>query len=122
MSRNALTTAIALVLLVYGLYILSYALPMLVSAPPISMLVGFWAQTIAALVAAAGVWWYRPWAAVAILVLGAAIAVTAIIEGFVLGLVGYNHAVAVAVGGLLLAIFAAIYVSRGQVGTRLTPA
>jgi hypothetical protein len=72
-------------------------------------------QTVAALAGALGVWWHKGWAPIAIVVLGAAIACTAIVEGFVLGIVGYNHAVAVAVVGLVVTIVAAIAISRDRV-------
>jgi hypothetical protein len=112
MSRDAVTTVVVVTLVAYGLYIGSYVLPMLVGSPPISILLGFLVQTVAAFAAAVGVWQHRSWAAVALIVLGAAIACTEIVEGFVLGIVAYNRAVAVAVVGLVVTILAAVYVSR----------
>jgi hypothetical protein len=119
MSRSALTTVVVVALVVYGLYIGSYIPPMLVGSPPASILIGFLLQTIAALAGAIGVWLHRSWAPAAIVILGAAIAATAIVEGYVLGLVGYNHALAVAVLGLVVTIAAAIYVKRSRGGARL---
>ena len=116
MSRNPVTTVIVLALVVYGLYIGSYIPPMLVGAPPIAILVGFVVQAVAAIASAVGVWQQRSWAAGALIVLGAAIAVTEIIEGFVMGLISYNHALAVALLGLALTILAALYVSRSGLG------
>jgi len=115
MSRDALTTVVVVALVAYGLYIGSYLVPMFVGSPPIAIVVGFAVQTIAALAGAVGVLWQRSWAPVMLVVLGAAIAFTAIVEGFVLGLVGFNHATVVAVTGLVLTILAAVYVSRGRV-------
>ena len=111
MSRDLLTTVIVIGLAVYGVYIGSYIPPMLVGSPPVGILVGFVVQAISAIVAAVGVWQHRSWAAMVILILGAAIVVTAVIEGFVLGIVSFNHAVAVAVVGALLSIAIAVYVN-----------
>jgi hypothetical protein len=112
MNRNAVTTVIVVALVVYGLYIASYVLPMLVGSPPVAILALFVVQTVAAIAGAVGVWQHRAWAAAALIILGAAIAVTEIIEGFVMGLISYNHALAVALLGLGLTIVAALYVSR----------
>ena len=65
------------------------------------------------------IWWRQSWAAFAIVVLGAAIAATALVEGFVLGLVGYNHALGVAILGLVITIALAVYVSRSRFSPRL---
>ena len=80
----------------------------------IVILIGFIAQTVAALAGAIGVWWRQSWAAAAIVILGAAIAATAIVEGPVLGLIAINHAFAVAALGLAVTIAVAIYVSRSR--------
>jgi peptidoglycan/LPS O-acetylase OafA/YrhL len=119
MNRNAATTVVAIALLGYGLYIGSYVPPLFVGNPPMSILVGFLIQMAAALAGAAGVWWRQSWAAFAIVVLGAAIAATALVEGFVLGLVGYNHALGVAILGLVITIALAVYVSRSRFSPRL---
>jgi hypothetical protein len=120
MSKGTVTSVVVVALIAYGLYTASYLLPMLVGSPPIMIVVGFALESAAALVAAVGVWWHRSWAPFMLLVLGAAIAFTAIVEGFVLGVVGYNHAVAVAVTGLVLTILAAIYFSVQNVDRRLS--
>lgn len=112
MNRNTATTVVAIALLGYGLYIGSYVPPLFVGNPPTSILFGFLVQMVASLAGAAAVWWRQSWAAFAIVVLGAAIAATALVEGFVLGIIGYNHALAVAVVGLVITIALALYVSR----------
>jgi hypothetical protein len=119
MSRNALTIVVVAALVVYGLYIGSYIPAMLVGSPPAIILIGFVVQTMAAIVGAAGVWWGRSWAPAVIVILGVAIAATAIVEGYVLGLIAYNHALAVAVLGLALTIGVAVYLSRNRVGAPL---
>ena len=119
MNRNTATTVVAIALLGYGLYIGSYVPPLFVGNPPMSILFGFLVQMVAALAGAAGVWWRQPWAALAIVILGAAIAATALVEGFVLGLVGYNHALAVAILALVITIALAVYVSRRRLSPSL---
>ena len=114
MSRDLLTTVIVLGLAVYGIYIGLYIPPMLVGKPPMGILVGFLVQAVAALMGAVGVWARRSWAPLAIIVLGAAIAATALMEGFFLGIISYNHAVVVAVVGLVVTILAAGYVNRHE--------
>ncbi len=114
MSRDLLTTVIVLGLAAYGIYIGLYIPPMLVGTPPMSILVGFLMQVVAALMGAVGVWTRRSWAPLAIIVLGAAIAATSLLEGFVLGIISYNHAVVVAVVGLVVTILAAGYVNRHE--------
>ncbi len=119
MSRSAPTIVVVVALVAYGVYIGSYIPPMLVGSPPASILIGFLLQAIAALAGAVGVWWHRAWAPAVIVILGAAIAATAIVEGYVLGLIGYNHALAVAILGLAVTIAVAIYVSRSRGTVRL---
>ena len=120
MSRDLLTTIIVIGLAVYGIYIGLYIPPMLVGSPPSSMLAGFLLQAIAALAGAVGVWTHRSWAPLMIILLGAAIAATVLVEAFFLGIVAYNYAVAVSVLALLVTILAAAYVGRGRyVGLRV---
>lgn len=115
MSRDPLTVLIVVGLIVYAVYIGSYVPPMLVGTPPILVLIGFVAQTVAALMGGVGTWWHRSWAPLAIVVLGVAIAATAIVEGFLLGLIALNHALLTAVIGLAVTIVTALYVGRGSV-------
>jgi hypothetical protein len=114
MSRDLPTTVIVVGLAAYGIYVALYIPPMLVGRPPTAILFAFLLQTVAALMGAAGVWTRRSWAPLAIVVLGAAIAATSLMEGFFLGIISYNHAVAVAVIGLVVTILAAGYVSRHE--------
>jgi hypothetical protein len=114
MNRNAVTTVVVVALVVYGVYIASYIPPLLVGSPPASILACFLIQAVAAFAGAIGVWQHRSWAPAAVVILGAAIAVTEIIEGFVLGLISYNHALAVALLGLGLTILTALYINRSR--------
>ncbi len=112
MSRDLLTTVIVVGLAAYGIYIGLYIPPMLVGRPPTAILFAFVLQAVAALMGAVGVWTRKAWAPLALVVLGAAIAATSLIEGFFLGIISYNRAVAVAVIGLVVTILAALHVSR----------
>ena len=85
---------------------------MLVGQPVPLLLIGFVLQVVCALAAAVGVWRGRPWAAGALVLLGASIAATWLIEGFVLGIVAYLHALLVAVPAIVVALVIAVYVNR----------
>ena len=50
-----------------------------------------------------------------VILLGAAIAATELAEGFVLGVISYDHALAVSLVALLVAIGVAVYVGRVRV-------
>ena len=114
MSRDLLTPVIVIGLALYGIYVGLYIPPMLVGTPPVSILFAFLLQTVTALMGAFGVWTRRSWAPLAIVILGAAIAATSLMEGFFLGIISYNRAVGVAVIGLVVTILTALYVSRHE--------
>ena len=80
--------------------------------------IGFVLQAVCALAAAFGVWRGQPWAAGALVLLGASIAATWLIEGFVLGIVAYLRALLVAVLAIVVALVIAAYVNR-QHGPRI---
>jgi len=103
---------IAVALAGYGVYIAGYVPGMLLGRPVPLLLIGFVLQVVCALAAAVGVWRGRPWSAVAVVLLGAAIAATWLIEGFILGIVAYLHALLVAVLALVVAWIIAAYVKR----------
>ena len=114
MNRDPLTVVIFVVLILFGIYIGSYVPGLLIGTPAPILLIGFLAQTIAAIVAAVGVWWRQSWAPAVIVILGVAIAVTYLAEGYGLGLIAYNHALAGALLGLAITILMALYVSRNR--------
>jgi hypothetical protein len=66
---------------------------------------------VCTLAAAFGVWSGQPWAAGALVLLGASIAATWVIEGLVLGIIAYLHALLVAVLAIVVALIIAAYVS-----------
>ena len=62
-------------------------------------------------VLAAGVWRHQRWAAAALLLLGAVIAATALVEAFV-GIVGWLYALLIAIAAIVIAILLGAYVNR----------
>ena len=108
MRRSTFNVVVAIVLGLFGLYVLSYIPPMLAGTPPAPLLAaGFVIQACAALLAAVGVWVGAAWAPGAVLVLGIAIAVTECAEAFLVGVIPYDHALLVSVIAILLALFVA---------------
>lgn len=112
MNRGPIVAAIAIGLGLYGIYIGSF-LPGILVGPPIPlMIVGFLAQAVAGVLGAVAVWMGAAWAPFAVVVLGAAIAFTSLSEAFLLGIVSYDHALAVSFVGLLVTVLIAWYVRR----------
>jgi hypothetical protein len=113
MDRAAAFWIIALGLALYGVWTALYVPAMLIGASSPLLLLGFIAQAVFALVAAAGVARATSWAAVAVLLLAAAIVFTQLIEGFALQIVPYLRAVIIAVAAIIGAL-ALIAVLRGR--------
>lgn len=111
-DRSTALSLIAVGLAGYGLYIASYVPSMLAGGPVLLLLIGFVLQAVCALAAAIGVWLRRPWAAGVMVALGVSIATTWLIEGFVLDIVAYLHALLVAVLAIVVALILAAYVNR----------
>jgi len=111
MDRTTALLLIAVGLAGYGVYTAAYVPAMLVGPPMPFLLIGFVLQVVCALAAAIGVWRGRRWAASAVLLLGASIAATALIEGF-LGVVAYLRALLVAVLAIVTAMIIAAYVNQ----------
>src|SRR5258706_1626918 len=112
MNRSLGVIVIAVLLAAYGFYGGSFVPAMLVVPAAPVLLVGYVLQTIAAFVAATGVWMKRPWATTALVVLGAFVSATWLVEGFALGIVAYFDALAVAVLAMVLCIVGAAYVGQ----------
>ena len=108
---------IGLGLLIYGVYTASFVPPLLVGPTVPLILLGFLVQAIAAIAAGVGVFRGSSWTPAVVIVLGIAIAATAVVEGFVLGLTSYDRAVAVAVAGLVVTFLVAAYVRRPHVAS-----
>lgn len=112
MERRTALLLIAIALGVYGVYHAIYAIAMLPVPASLLLLLGFALQAALAIAAAVGVWREQPWAAMALLLLGASIAVTALIEAFVLGIIGWLYALLIAIAAIAIALLLAAYVSR----------
>ena len=80
-DRSTALRLIAVALAGYGLYIAAYVPAMLVGQPVPLLLIGFVLKVACALAAAVGVWRGRPWSAVSVVLLGASIAATRLIDG-----------------------------------------
>src|SRR5712691_4418776 len=104
MNRSLGVIVIAVLLAAYGFYVGSFVPAMLVVPAAPVLLIAYVLQTVAAFVAAAGVWMKRRWATTALVVLGASISATWLIEGFALGIVAYFDALAVAVLAMVLCV------------------
>jgi hypothetical protein len=111
-KRSTALLLIAVTLLAYGLYHAIYAIAMLPRPGTPILLVAFALQAVLAIVAAAGVWRQQRWAAAILLLLGATIAATALIEAFVLGIIAWLYAMLIAVAAILIAFLLATYVNR----------
>jgi high-affinity Fe2+/Pb2+ permease len=96
MNRSTTLLVIVVALAGYGVYAASYVPAMLVG------------PTVPAL----GVWRGQRWAAWVVVLLGGCIAGTWIFAGFILGIVAYLYALAVAVIALIVTLVMAAYVNR----------
>ena len=111
-DRPTALILIAVALAGYGLYIAGYVPAMLLGAPVPLLLIGFVLQAVCALAAAVGVWRGQRWAAGVVVLLGVCIAATWLINGFVLGIVAYLHALLVAVLAIVVTLIIAAYLNR----------
>jgi hypothetical protein len=114
MDRRSADLLIALALAAYGIWYALYVPAMLAGTPQPFLLIAFLAIAVLALVAAFGVARRQPWAAIALVLLGVTVAVTQLIEGFVLGILPWLRAVLVAVLALVTTVaLASYYRARG---------
>jgi len=111
-ERRTALLLIAIALGVYGVYHAFYAIAMLPVPASLLLLLGFALQAALAIAAAVGVWREQAWAATALLLLGVSIAVTALIEAFVLGIIGWLYALLIAIAAIGIALLLAAYVNR----------
>lgn len=118
MERRTALLLIAIALAAYGVYHAFYAIAMLPVPGSLLLLLGFALQAAFAIAAAVGVWRERPWAATALLLLGVSIAVTALIEAFALGIIGWLIALLIAIGAIVIALLLGAYVGRSSKGHR----
>src|SRR5438067_2103579 len=88
--RSTAVAAIAVALAIYGIHTASFIPALMAGSAPL-LLFGFLLQTCAALLGAVGAWMGRAWAPGAIVLLGGAIAGTALVESIALGLVSLDY-------------------------------
>lgn len=112
MQRNTGLLLIALALVAYGVYHALYAIAMLPGPTSLLLFIAFALQAALAVLAAVGVWRRQRWAAAALLLLGATIAVTALLEFFVLGIIGWLYALLIAIAAIVVALLLGAYVNR----------
>jgi hypothetical protein len=112
MERHAVLLLIVIALVAYGVYHAIYAIAMLPAPASPLLLVAFALQAALAILAAVGVWRQQRWAAAVLLLLGASIAATALVEAIVLGIIGWLYALLIAIAAIVLAILLSAYVSR----------
>lgn len=116
MDRSTALLLISVALGAYGLYHAFYAITMLPRPASILLLLAFVLQAALAILCAVGVWRQRRWAGSTLILLGAAIAATALVEGFVLGIIGWLYGLLIAVAAILIALLLAAYVNRSVTG------
>jgi hypothetical protein len=111
-ERHTALLLIALGLVAYGVYHALYAIAMLPGPVSLVVFLGFALQAVLAILAAFGVWRRQRWAAAALLVLAASIAATALVEAFVLGILGWLYALLIAIAAIGVALLLGAYVDR----------
>jgi hypothetical protein len=112
MERRVALILIAIALAAYGAYHALYAVAMLPEPGSLLLFLAFALQAVLAILAAVGVWRQQRWAAAALLLLGASIAATALVEAFVLGIIGWLYALLIAIAAIVVAIVLGAYVNR----------
>jgi hypothetical protein len=103
---------IAIALAAYGAYHAVYAVAMLPAPASPLLLLAFALQAALAILAALGVWRQQRWAAAALLLLGASIAATALVEAFVFGIIAWLYALLIAIAAIGIAVLLGAYVKR----------
>ena len=111
-NDTRLSLLIAIALAAYGVHHAIYAIAMLPAPASILLLLAFALQAVLAILAAVGVWRQRRWAAAALLLLGASIAATALVEAFVLGIIAWLYALLIAIAAIVITLLLGAYVNR----------
>ena len=112
MERQTALLLIALALAAFGAYHAVYAVAMLPAPASPLLLLAFALQAVFAILAAVGVWREQRWAAAALLLLGASIAATALVEAFVFGIIAWLYALLIAIAAIVIALLLGAYVNR----------
>jgi len=111
-ERHTALLLIAIALAAYGVYHALYAVSMLLAPASPLLLLAFALQAVFAIFAALGVWRRQRWAGAALLLLGASIAATVLVEAFVFGLMGWLYALLIAIAAIGIALLLGAYVNR----------
>lgn len=115
MERPVALKLIGVVLAIYGID-RALLLPAFLAGPPAALLLAcILVETIAAFVAAIGLWRDERWAPVATVVLGAAIAATQLVEAAFLGIIALDRAIIVGAAAVLVAIVIALFAARRRI-------
>jgi|SRR4029453_3229471 hypothetical protein len=114
MDRSVALPLIALVLAGYGIWTALYLPGLLIGPVSVLLLICFIAQAVFAIVAAVGVWGDQRWAWAPVILLGASIAATQLVE-ILLGIVPFLRAVLLAVLAIVAAILLSAYLRRGDI-------
>ena len=112
MERHTRLLLIAIALAAYGVHRALYAIAMLPAPASLLLLLAFALQALLAILAAVGVWRQQRWAASALLLLGASIAATALVEAFVLGILAWLYALLIAIAAIVIALLLGAFVNR----------
>ena len=113
MNRSTALRLIAFTLAVFGIYRAVYVPGMLIGLHAPLLLVGFLLQAVFGIAAAVGVWRGATWAPLAIVLLGASVAATALVE-VLLGIIAYLRALLDAVVAIIVTLLMAAYVGRAD--------
>lgn len=113
MNRSTASLLIAITLAVFGVYRALHVPGMLIGPPVPLLLIGFLLQAVFGIVAGVGVWRRAPWAPLVIVLLGASIAATALIE-VALGVIAFLRALLDAGVALIVTILVAGYVRQAD--------
>ena len=120
-NRSVALPLIALVLAGYGVWTALYVPGLLIGPVSLLLLICFIAQAVFAIVAAVGVWSDQRWASAPVILLGASIAATQVVE-ILLGIVPFLRAVLLAVLAIVAALLLSAYLSgRGPCGGPALP-
>jgi len=111
-ERHTALLLLAIALLAYGVYHAFYAITMLVAPASPLLLLAFALQAALAILAAVGVWRQQRWAAAVLLLLGASVAATALVEAFVFGIIAWLYALLIAIAAIVIALLLGAYVKR----------
>jgi len=108
---------LAVVLAGWGIFCALFLPGMLVPPPAWPLVICFGLQAVLGIVAGIGTWQGTSWAPGAILLLGASVVATALVEGFVLWIVAWLYAVLKAIVAIVVSWVLAGWVGRQRGAT-----